>query len=189
MDEEQNEDRFGDINTEPSDDERVVLDESASDTSGENNPDGDDEQDEVVEIKEQPDPVYITGDARITSPYMSTFEYAAVIGEMAARIEQSDKSVISDRIRKICKDNDIDAALDIAEIALEDLQTPIPLCVQRQMAPNVYEVWQVRELTLPSQATVSGFDAASTDVMADILGDAETKLQILIRKKRVLSRF
>lgn len=194
MDEDQHEDRFGDALTEASDeDDRIVI--ASEEGSDEDVPDDDgnqddDDEDRVVEApKEQPDVRTIHGDDRITTPFMTDFEYAAAIGEIACRIEQGDLSLVSPKIKDICKRYNIDMALDIAEIALEDIETPLPLSIQRRMGPGVYEVWGIRELTLPSRVLCSGFDEESTRLLKEYMGDQETKMQILLRRNKVLKKF
>ena len=102
----------------------------------------------ATRIREITDPA-----ERTTRPFMTIFERAAVIGERATRIEQGEED-IDQRVIDLCEKYNITVALDIAEIELESVAVPFPMVVKRRIERGVveiYEVWNVRELTLPSQ--------------------------------------
>lgn len=113
--------------------------------------------DTTTRVREITDPA-----ERTTRPYMTIYERAAVIGERATRIEQGEEN-IDPLVIAICKKYNITVALDIAEIELESIAVPCPMVVKRRISRGVadahdrgnvmevYEVWNVRELILPSQ--------------------------------------
>ena len=98
---------------------------------------------------------------------MTKYEYAAIIGERATQIEQGAR--VDPRIEAIIKEQGLTQALDIAQLELETVEVPFPINVERRLAPNVYEVWGVRELLLPSQIRCGGYSPESTALMKEIL--------------------
>jgi hypothetical protein len=84
-----------------------------------------------------------------------------VIGERATEIEHGardiDPSVI-ERARKL----GITSSVDIAEMELEDLSVNFPMSIRREIDPNKVEVWQVRELKLPSEVLCNGHTPTAT---------------------------
>lgn len=112
---------------------------------------------------------FITGSARRTRPIMTKFEYAAIIGERATQIEAGATNIDS-RVVTRAKAEKIDNALDIAELELETLEADFPLTVQRRIAPNLYEVWGVRELLLPSQILCTSYSREATRLLLGARG-------------------
>ena len=119
--------------------------------------------------------VRLEGAARMSEPVMSRFEYAGVIGERATQIEQGAQvdQAIRDKIvelRRTYGDKTLlTQALDIAHFELEMTSVPFPMVVERRLAPNVYEIWRVRELRLPSQVLCEGYSPESTALLRVIL--------------------
>lgn len=107
---------------------------------------------------------FITGSARKTRPYMTKFEYAAIIGERATAIEAGAED-IDPRVARRAKAEGVDSALDIAEMELEMLEVDFPMTIQRRIDPNVYEIWNVRELLLPSQLICSSYSPEATKLL------------------------
>jgi hypothetical protein len=100
----------------------------------------------------------VRGAARRSKPVMSDLEYAAVVGGIASHIEHGAID-FDQKILDKCKELRIDSSLDMAEVAIEMVEAPLDYVVHREVAPNVFEEFQIRELELPSQilcSTMSG---------------------------------
>ena len=113
---------------------------------------------------------FITGAARRTRPIMTKFEYAAIIGERATQIEMGAQNIDKRVIARVQAEK-IDNALDIAELELETIEADFPLTIQRRIGPNLYEVWKVRELLLPSQILCSSYSPEATRLLLGSRGD------------------
>lgn len=105
--------------------------------------------------------VFITGDARKTMPFMTKFEYASAIGERATEIEHGARDIDPSIIER-AKTLGITSSLDVAEMEIEDLSVNFPMSIYREVAPNKVEVWQVRELKLPSEVLCEGHTPNAT---------------------------
>ena len=106
----------------------------------------------------------VTGDQRRTWPLMSDFEYAALIGERATQIEQGATDV-DERVVELCREHGVTKALDIAEIEIEYLPAPFPLCVHRRLHDETYEVWPARELKIPSRILCESYSDEATEIL------------------------
>lgn len=113
---------------------------------------------------------FITGSQRKTRPYMTKFEYTAIIGERATAIEAGATDV-DPRVIRRAKAEGVDNALDIAEMELEMTEVDFPMTIHRRIDPNVYEVWNVRELLLPSQLICTSYSPEATRLLLGDRGD------------------
>lgn len=98
---------------------------------------------------------------RLTSPIMSKYEYARVIGERACEIENSGASDVTEAARA----SGITNSLDLAEYELEDVSSPFHTVIYRDVQKNVYEVWPVRDLLLPSQVLCQSYSPQATKLI------------------------
>jgi DNA-directed RNA polymerase subunit K/omega len=133
------------------DDEDVQLDDLPADPYKNciykyaKDPDDDDDDDEEDIIDDEPDSIqpgikYITGDDRVSKPFMTKYEYVRLIGDRAKQISLGAKANILDSDH-----------LDPIEIAqLEIKHGVIPLIIERPMPNGVIERWRVDELKIKS---------------------------------------
>jgi len=108
---------------------------------------------------------------------------AALSTESLARAEEllsrGDESVMTSEAVRIgtemgvdplvihrAKLENIDEALDIAELELEMTHVDFPMIISRTISTNVYEVWKVRELETPTQVLCKGYSLAATAATA-----------------------
>lgn len=95
-------------------------------------------------------------DLRISTRNMTKLEYAKLIGKRADMISRG--SPVHPKYQKV---NTSDL-LEIARRELEDLDIPFPILIYRPIdnptTPMVFEVFNVRELTLPSEALTQYID-------------------------------
>jgi DNA-directed RNA polymerase subunit K/omega len=107
-------------------------------------------------------PRFITDpNERQTSNIMTKYEYARVIGNRAREIEDSGASDVS----KSARESGITNSLDVAEYELEDVSSPFHTVIYRDVQKNVYEVWPVRDLLLPSQVLCQSYNLAATKLI------------------------
>lgn len=112
--------------------------------------------------KKPPAIIYITEpENRKTRPIMTKYEYARLIGSRAQEIENSGGIDISVN----AKQEGLTNSLDIAEFELNDLSSPFPLYIYREIAKNVFEVWNARELKLQYQLLCEAYDAESSEII------------------------
>lgn len=101
---------------------------------------------------------------RVTEPLMTDFEYASLIGERATQLEQGYTDVAPAVVER-ARANDITCMLDLAELEIETLAAPFPVDVHRPIAPNVFEVWNTRELKLPSRIMCESYSDEATALL------------------------
>jgi len=108
---------------------------------------GDDVEREVVDI-DAPDGEHGTAvppSERITTPYMTKFERARILGTRALQISMNAPVMVQ-----------IDGETDPLQIALKELrQRKIPITVRRFLPDSSYEDWNVDELIIPDEQTLN----------------------------------
>jgi DNA-directed RNA polymerase I, II, and III subunit RPABC2 len=102
--------------------------------------DDDDDDDGEEEILKDTKIVYITGDNRISSPILTKYEKARLIGDRIAQLTMGAKPMI--------KDKDI-SKKDPAYIAQMELEKKtIPIKIIRPLPNGTKEIWHLNELKL-----------------------------------------
>lgn len=93
---------------------------------------------ELLKIGVRPKPHPVPKDKRITTPYMTKYERARVLGTRALQIAMNAPVLV-----------DIEGETDPLQIARKELsQKKIPLIVRRYLPDNSYEDWSVDELII-----------------------------------------
>mmetsp|Transcript_6364 Transcript_6364/g.16274 ORF Transcript_6364/g.16274 Transcript_6364/m.16274 type:complete len:152 (-) Transcript_6364:127-582(-) len=78
---------------------------------------------------------------RITTPYMTKYERARILGTRALQISMNAPVMV-----------DIEHETDPLQIALKELQErKIPITIRRYLPDGSYEDWSVNELTVPDE--------------------------------------
>jgi DNA-directed RNA polymerases I, II, and III subunit RPABC2 len=114
----------------------------------EDDDDEDDDSDKVIPKKKShlyhqiPDSTevrIVPASKRITSEYMTIFEYAMVVGTRATHI--SEGSVLY---------TDPDGLYDPRDIAKKEIsENKCPLSITRKVSPSMVEIWEVNEMIKP----------------------------------------
>lgn len=119
----------------------------------------------AIPITGRANPIFITGKMRKTSPIMTTFEYARIIGARATEIEKDAKN-IDPKVEKLLFEHKIDNAIDIATFELESIDSPHPMSIFRPVqSANVYEVWPVRDLILPTRIACLSYSTRASELL------------------------
>ena len=133
------------------DDEQVVNkeeDEEEDDDDGDGDGDGDDSPETIV-MKKRPHvyhPIHdsteikiVAPEKRITSEYMTIYEYSMVVGTRATHI--SEGSVLY---------TDPQGMFDARDIAKKEIdENKCPLSITRKVGPSMIEIWEVNEMVKP----------------------------------------
>lgn len=141
--------------SEHEDEDSVIEEEEEEDEEEE--PDGIIET-PVIHKSVKQDVKYIPKEQRKTHNFMTVFEYTRLIGERAAQIESNEP--VHPEITK--KYPNVDNALDLAELEINDIKIPFPIIIERPI--NIFEgslyveTWDVRELILPKDQLVYGLN-------------------------------
>ncbi|QPG73838.1 hypothetical protein FOA43_001153 [Brettanomyces nanus] len=94
--------------------------------------------DDILKIGVRPTPHAVPKDQRITTPYMTKYERARILGTRALQIAMNAPVLV-----------DIEGETDPLQIAQKELsQKKIPLIVRRYLPDNSYEDWSVDELII-----------------------------------------
>ncbi|VEU22031.1 DEKNAAC103035 [Brettanomyces naardenensis] len=94
--------------------------------------------DGLLQIGVRPKPHAVAKDQRITTPYMTKYERARILGTRALQIAMNAPVLV-----------DIEGETDPLQIAQKELsQKKIPLIVRRYLPDNSYEDWSVEELII-----------------------------------------
>ncbi|KAG8467523.1 hypothetical protein KFE25_000839 [Diacronema lutheri] len=94
---------------------------------------------EQIELRPQDGPSEISKDQRITTPYMTKYERARILGTRALQISMNAPVMV-----------DINQETDPLQIALKELQyRRIPITIRRYLPDGSYEDWNVDELIIP----------------------------------------
>jgi DNA-directed RNA polymerase subunit K/omega len=107
---------------------------------------------------------FFTGAARRSAPFMTKYEYASLIGERATEIEHGARD-IDPKIIARARELDITSSLDVAEMELEDTTVNFPMTIYRDVGPTAVEVWEARELFLPSQVLCGAHTPEATKLL------------------------
>ncbi len=92
----------------------------------------------LLKIGVRPTPKPVPKDKRITTPYMTKYEKARILGTRALQIAMNAPVLV-----------DIEGETDPLQIARKELaQKKIPLIVRRYLPDNSYEDWSVEELII-----------------------------------------
>lgn len=134
-------------------DEDIDVDVDVDVEESKNIKDDDDEEDDEDEDKEVPKKrvhVYhqvpesteikiVPAHRRVTSEYMTTFEYAMIVGTRATHI--SEGSVLY---------TDPQGLYDPRDIAKKEMaENKCPLSITRKVSPTMIEIWEVNEMVKP----------------------------------------
>lgn len=128
-----------------SDDERFQNDENANgvdvDQDGKTiiaSGAGHEEGFEMLEVGKRARPRAIPRDQRITTPFMTKYERARILGTRALQISMNAPVLV-----------DIEGETDPLQIAMKELSAKkIPLVVRRYLPDGSYEDWSVEELII-----------------------------------------
>ncbi|KAF9437145.1 DNA-directed RNA polymerases I II and III subunit RPABC2 [Entomortierella beljakovae] len=86
-----------------------------------------------------PPPKAVAKEDRTTTPYMTKYERARILGARALQISMNAPVLV-----------DLEGETDSLNIAMKELNNKmIPLVVRRYLPDNTYEDWEVSELILP----------------------------------------
>jgi len=120
------------------------------DNEGEEGEEGDKEGEEgadqgVVEVGDAPEDGVaghaVDKDDRITTPYMTKYERARILGTRAVQISMNAPVMV-----------ELEGETDPLQIALKELRArKIPLTVRRFLPDGSYEDWNVDELIIPDE--------------------------------------
>lgn len=94
-----------------------------------------------IELRDQDmsAPAEVSKDQRITTPYMTKYERARILGTRALQISMNAPVMV-----------DINQETDPLQIALKELQfRKIPITIRRYLPDGSYEDWNVDELIIP----------------------------------------
>ncbi|KAF6008017.1 subunit common to RNA polymerases I, II, and III [Brettanomyces bruxellensis] len=92
----------------------------------------------LLKIGVRPTPKPVPKEKRITTPYMTKYEKARILGTRALQIAMNAPVLV-----------DIEGETDPLQIARKELaQKKIPLIVRRYLPDNSYEDWSVEELII-----------------------------------------
>ncbi|KAI8353741.1 DNA-directed RNA polymerases I, II, and III subunit RPABC2 [Mortierella sp. GBAus27b] len=84
-------------------------------------------------------PKAVAKEDRTTTPYMTKYERARILGARALQISMNAPVLV-----------DLDGETDSLNIAMKELNNRmIPLVVRRYLPDNTYEDWEVSEMILP----------------------------------------
>jgi DNA-directed RNA polymerases I, II, and III subunit RPABC2 len=93
---------------------------------------------DVLEVGKRSKPRAIPKDQRITTPFMTKYERARILGTRALQISMNAPVLV-----------DIEGETDPLQIAMKELSTKkIPLIVRRYLPDGSYEDWSVDELII-----------------------------------------
>ncbi len=93
---------------------------------------------ELLKIGVRPTPKPVPKEKRITTPYMTKYEKARILGTRALQIAMNAPVLV-----------DIEGETDPLQLARKELaQKKIPLIVRRYLPDNSYEDWSVEELII-----------------------------------------
>lgn len=145
-------------------------DEEKSEEEGEKS-----EEEEVVKQPKEKDAVRMigSGENRRTLPVMTEFERAKLIGERATQLEQG-YTDIDPRIVAAAKSLGLTDMLYWAELELETITVPFPINVIRPISARACEVWNARELKLPSRVNCESYSPEATALLHSIRSDLRT---------------
>ncbi|KAF9919877.1 DNA-directed RNA polymerases I II and III subunit RPABC2 [Linnemannia zychae] len=86
-----------------------------------------------------PAPKAVAKEDRTTTPYMTKYERARILGARALQLSMSAPVLV-----------DLEGETDALNIAMKELNNKmIPLVVRRYLPDNTYEDWEVSEMILP----------------------------------------
>lgn len=141
-------DDIDDVDVDVDDNEQVPNKDD--DDDGDDGDDGDDlDSPETVVMKKRPHvyhPIHdsteikiVAPDKRITSEYMTIYEYSMVVGTRATHI--SEGSVLY---------TDPQGMFDARDIAKKEIdENKCPLSITRKVSPSMIEIWEVNEMVKP----------------------------------------
>lgn len=93
---------------------------------------------ELLKVGVRPTPKPVPKEKRITTPYMTKYEKARILGTRALQIAMNAPVLV-----------DIEGETDPLQLARKELaQKKIPLIVRRYLPDNSYEDWSVEELII-----------------------------------------
>ncbi|KAF9079880.1 DNA-directed RNA polymerases I II and III subunit RPABC2 [Mortierella sp. AD031] len=86
-----------------------------------------------------PTPKAVAKEDRTTTPYMTKYERARILGARALQLSMNAPVLV-----------DLEGETDALNIAMKELNNKmIPLVVRRYLPDNTYEDWEVSEMILP----------------------------------------